>query len=196
MKVIEKIVGMLAILILVPCAILVIIIVGSSIFGKTFKNAITEEPTSEVMQTTSQEESAAPEEPATGAPMSETAEPASAASNAPITETGAGTFYITTPDGTSENGNIPVITLEKDATLIQIGIETIDLNANNLSYVFIDGFFVKKEQFTNSQSVIDLIDNSLTPGTHNVEIFQYENDNENANVLTHKSASYEIKPVQ
>lgn len=196
MKVIEKIVGVLAIVILVPCAILVIVIVGSSIFGKTFKNAITNEPTSEATQTTSPEESVPPEEPVTGDPMSETAEPASVASDAPITDTGTGTFYITTPNGTSENGNIPTIALEKDATLIQIGIETLDFNAANLSYIFIDEFFVKKEQLTNSQSVIDLIDNSLTSGTHKVEIFQYENDNENANVLTHKSASYEIIPVQ
>lgn len=108
-------------------------------------------------------------------------------------EVGNGIFILSTAGGTSENGNIPVLYVEKDAIIIQIGIETSNFDGNKLSYIFIDGALIDKQQLADSQSVIDLSGDLLAVGTHSVEIFQYEDDNENGNVLTYKSAKYEIK---
>lgn len=108
-------------------------------------------------------------------------------------DTGDGTFYVSTPAGTSENGNVPVMYVSKDDSLVQIGFTCSGINGNSLSYIYIDGMLSTKDQMSDSQDSIDLTGDSLSVGTHKVELVQYTNDSTDSAMTCYKSASYEIK---
>lgn len=106
---------------------------------------------------------------------------------------GTGSFYISTPSGTSQDGSVPVIYVAKDVQVEQIGVNTSDFDGKNLSYIFIDGIFNTKEQLSNSQSSINLKGNALKVGKHRVDIAQFNNNKTTDKVITHKVAYYEVK---
>lgn len=106
---------------------------------------------------------------------------------------GAGTIFVSTPSGTSEDGNIPTLFSDDDDQLIQIGLGTNDFDGSKLSYVYVDGMEKDKDQFGDGQSTIDLEKNDLKVGKHKVEVVQYDTDKPDGNVVTYKVAQYEIK---
>lgn len=108
-------------------------------------------------------------------------------------DTGAGTMYVSTEGGTSEDGNVPVIYAGSDDMLIQIGVCTEGFDGSKLSYIYVDGMLNSQEQLGDGEASIDLTDDALSAGTHAVEVLQYNNDDTSSDVITYKSASYEIK---
>lgn len=108
-------------------------------------------------------------------------------------EMGDGSMFISTPSGTSENGNVPVIYVESDLTLTQIGMSSEGMNGGSLSYIYIDGMLADKQQMANYQGSIDLTGDQLSEGIHKIEVVQYENDDTSGTMTVYKSASYEIK---
>lgn len=108
-------------------------------------------------------------------------------------EIGEGTTYLTTPSGTSEDGNIPVIYAEKSLEEMQIGLNAWDFNGSALSYVYVDGFLVDKEQLADTQTTLLLTPEYFTVGIHTVEVVQYENDDPTASMITYRTMQYEIK---
>lgn len=106
---------------------------------------------------------------------------------------GQGTFFISTPSGTSENGAVPVIYTDKNTTVQQIDLNTSGFNGKNLSYVFVDGLLNSKHQLADSKVVIDLKGESLKVGKHRIDVVQFNNDKITDKALTHKTASYEVK---
>lgn len=108
-------------------------------------------------------------------------------------DTGSGSMYLSTPGGTSENGNVPVIYAEADTSLMQIGLNTTDFDGSKLSFIYIDGMLLGKEQLANSQAPLDLSGDSLSVGKHTVEVLQYEEDSPENTLITYKSAAYEVK---
>lgn len=108
-------------------------------------------------------------------------------------DTGVGTMYLSTVGGTSENGNVPVVYSGSDDVLIQIGVATEGFDGSKLSYIYVDGSLNSKEQLGDGQTSIDLTDDLLSVGTHKVEVLQYNNDDASSDVVTYKSASYEVK---
>lgn len=108
-------------------------------------------------------------------------------------EIGSGTMYISTSGGTSENGNIPVIFADSDAALIQIEVDTESFDGSKLSFVYIDGMLGSKEQLADSQQSLDLTGNALLTGVHKIEVVQYSTDDPSGEMITYKTASYEIK---
>ncbi|ADK15668.1 hypothetical protein D9O40_04160 [Clostridium autoethanogenum] len=106
---------------------------------------------------------------------------------------GTGTFYISTPSGTSQNGAVPVIYADKNTQIEQIGVNTSGFNGKNLSYIFVDGVLNSKEQLAESQSSINLKGNALKVGKHKVDVVQYNNNKTTDSVITHKTAYYEVK---
>lgn len=108
-------------------------------------------------------------------------------------EKGEGTVYLSCEGGTTEDGNVPVIYSKKDTILMQVGLNAWDFNGGALSYVYIDGMLATKEQLANSQISLDLQGDSLTTGTHKVEVVQYTNDDTASEMITYRSFSYEIK---
>lgn len=107
-------------------------------------------------------------------------------------EIGDGEFFISTSGGTSESGNVPVLFV-RDESLIQIGIDTASFDGSKLSYIYIDGMLSTKEQLGDSQCSLYLAGDSLTPGIHKVEVVQYDGDDPENEMVTYRSASYEVK---
>ena len=107
-------------------------------------------------------------------------------------ELGEGTVYVATPSGTSEDGNVPVIYVS-DEIMLQIGLSAWDFNGGALSFIYIDGMLVGKEQLANTQTTLTLSDEQLAVGVHTVEVVQYENDEPGTEMTTYKSMQYEIK---
>lgn len=105
---------------------------------------------------------------------------------------GEGEMYISTAGGTSEGGNVPVLFIQ-DEFLIQIGLDTTNFDGSKLSYIYVDGMLLSKEQLGDSQISLDLQGDALQAGTHSVEVLQYDNDEPSGSVITYKSASYEVK---
>ncbi len=108
-------------------------------------------------------------------------------------ELGEGTVYVATPSGTSEDGNIPVIYADSDTIMTQIGLDAWEFNGGALSFIYIDGVLVGKEQLADTQTTLTLSGEQLAVGIHTVEVVQYENDEPGAEMTTYKSMQYEIK---
>lgn len=106
---------------------------------------------------------------------------------------GAGSIYISTPNGTSENGNIPVLFYDDDLLLTQIELAANDFDGSKLSYVYVDGMEKDKFQFGDTRKIINLEKDDLKVGTHKVEVVQYDTDKPDGNVVTYKVTQYEIK---
>ena len=124
----------------------------------------------------------------------EPSEPVETIPEGTYSDMGAGTIYITTPGGTSENGEIPVLYVSVDEFFTQVGLNTSDFDGSKLSYIYLDGELSLKEQLSDSQLSIDLSSTSqLSEGIHKVEILQFDNDDPTGNVITYKTASFENK---
>lgn len=132
----------------------------------------------------------------TDAAAPEESEPAESEKDIPegtFSDTGNGTMYISTPGGTSENGNVPVMYEEADVSMDQIGLDTAGFDGSKLSFIYIDGMLNSREQLADSQTTLTLEGDALKEGTHKVEVLQYENDEPSTSPVTYKSAEYEIK---
>lgn len=108
------------------------------------------------------------------------------------TEMGVGKIIVSTPSGTSENGAVPFIYVEKDS-LVQIGFDALEFDGAKLSYIFIDGVLNSKEQLKDTQTSLNLKDDEVKVGKHKVEVVQFDTDKVDGKALTYKSASYEVK---
>lgn len=103
-------------------------------------------------------------------------------------------MYLSTAGGTTEDGNIPVVSASSDMQIKQIGINANGYDGSMMAYVYIDGNLVDKQQLSDSQSTLDLSGDSLSEGTHKVEVVQYTGDTVSAdNVATYQTMQYEIK---
>lgn len=108
-------------------------------------------------------------------------------------EKGDGVAILRTAAGTSEDGNIPVIYASSDTALLQIDLKTEGFNGGALSFIYVDGILLEKEQLADSQTTLSLVEEQLAVGIHKVEIVQYTGDDPASEMTTYKTASYEIK---
>ncbi|OPJ60194.1 hypothetical protein [Clostridium oryzae] len=110
-----------------------------------------------------------------------------------IKDMGKGSISISTPSGSSENGKVPFIYNNKDATMEQIGLNTNNIDGSKLSYVLVDGIISDKDQLSDSQSTLTLQGDHLKAGKHKVELLQFSNDKPTGKIITYKTANYEVK---
>lgn len=110
---------------------------------------------------------------------------------------GNGEFYVSTPSGTSENGNIPVFFVDKDTLAgkvyesgVDLGINAGGFDGSKLSTIYVDGISQGTEQLADTQTSLFVSEKLTTVGVHKVEVLQFDDNN---NVVTYKSAQYEIK---
>ena len=110
---------------------------------------------------------------------------------------GNGIFYVSTPSWTSENNNIPVFFIDKNSLAgkdyesgVDLGISAWGFDGSKISTIYVDGFSQGKEQLANTQTSLFVSEKLTTIGIHKVEVLQFD---ENNNVVTYKSAQYEIK---
>lgn len=110
-----------------------------------------------------------------------------------VEDVGEGSFYLENESGTTENGD-PIVIYEDGTTqIMQIGITTNNFNGGKLTFIYVDGNLISKEQFGDSTSSIDLTQKELGEGLHQVVLKQFENDDENTDPILVKSAIYEVK---
>ena len=124
----------------------------------------------------------------------EPSEPAELIPEGTYEEMGSGTMSLSTPGGTADNGNIPVLYVSEDEFFTQVGLNAFEFDGSRLSYIYLDGELVSKEQLADTQMSIDLSNKKqLSEGIHKVEILQFDTDDTTGNVITYKTASFENK---
>ena len=111
---------------------------------------------------------------------------------------GDGSFYLTGPSGSTENGDEIVLYPEMDMwPHASVGIELWDMDGSIQTFIYVDGVELDKKQVgAGYQGSLDFDDDSLwaiTEGEHKVEAVQYA-DNDPANDMTfYRSVAYTVK---
>ena len=103
-------------------------------------------------------------------------------------DTGAGTMWLSTPAGTTEDGNIPEIVA--DASMVkQIGFNTADMDGS-VCTVYVDGMENMKTNAAvyMTQENITLEGEALAPGIHTVELVCMDGDDP----TIYKAAKYKV----
>ncbi|MGG2065834.1 MULTISPECIES: hypothetical protein [unclassified Bacillus (in: firmicutes)] len=114
-----------------------------------------------------------------------------------ITSVGEGKVKVTTPDGTSENGNVPAVFIKKDTIIQQVEIELANFQQDKEVFVYVDKQFEETHQVIElTQTIIALKEKTLQPGIHTVTAIQYENNDPNGKVINFAQAKFENKPAQ
>lgn len=114
-----------------------------------------------------------------------------------VTSVGEGKVTVVTPDGTSENGNVPVVFIKKDTIIQQVEIELANFQGDKETFVYVDKRFEETDQASElTQTTIELKKETLQPGVHTVTIIQYENNDPNGKVINLAEAKFENRPAQ
>lgn len=91
-------------------------------------------------------------------------------------DTGAGVMYLRTAGGTSEDGNVPEIAVQKDTMMMQIELDTEGMDGS-VCTVYIDGMentTINAGELT--QQAITLQGDALKSGSHTVELVKMDGD--------------------
>lgn len=110
------------------------------------------------------------------------------------TEMGEGSINVSTGSGASENGNVPVLFVGKDALLTQISLILENFDGDKETFIYIDEYFIEAEQVGfKTKTSLSLEGNLLKPGTYTVTAVQFENNDPNSTPVAFTEAQYEIK---
>ena len=109
-----------------------------------------------------------------------------------VEEIGEGECYLIGPGGTTEDGSALPVFASPDTVIMQIGIDARDMDGSKLSYMYIDGNLVQKEQMANYQGSLDLEKSSLKPGIHQVIVKQFDNNKEDGKLVFQHEMKYDL----
>ena len=104
-------------------------------------------------------------------------------------EIGTGKVNLVNESGSSEDENTLYVMYDKEAILVQLGIESENMDGSQPTIIYLDGKEVTKEQLGDTQTNIELKDKALEKGIHNVEFIQKDGDT----VTFYHLAKYEVK---
>lgn len=107
-------------------------------------------------------------------------------------EVGEGSVMLSTAAGTTENGNVPKLTIQKDTQLTQIEVDTKDLDRSAVTHIYVDGIENTKGNYGDSQNAISLSGDALKAGDHTVEVVQFKDDDTSGEVIFYRKLSYQI----
>lgn len=107
-------------------------------------------------------------------------------------EVGEGSVMLATAAGTTENGNVPKLTIQKDTQLTQIEVDTKDLDRSAVTHIYVDGIENTKGNYGDSQNAISLTGDALKAGDHTVEVVQFKGDDVSGEVVFYRKLSYQI----
>ena len=99
---------------------------------------------------------------------------------------------LATAAGTTENGNVPKLTIQKDTQLTQIEVDTKDLDRSAVTHIYVDGIENTKGNYGDSQNAISLSGDALKAGDHTVEVVQFKGDDVSGEVVFYRKLSYQI----
>ena len=109
-----------------------------------------------------------------------------------VEDIGEGECYLTGPGGDTKEGDTVQLFVSPDTVMMDIGIDAEGMDGSKLSYIYVDGNLVQKEQMSDYQGSITLKDNLLDPGVHQVTVKQYDNNSEDGAVVFQHAMQYEI----
>jgi hypothetical protein len=110
------------------------------------------------------------------------------------TPVGDAKLTVSTPAGNSSDGNAPVLFVQPDDLIIQIGADFENFQGDKQTFIYIDKIFSNTDQVGElSQTSLDLSENLLKPGLHTVTAVQFENDDPSSPVINFIEAQYEVK---
>lgn len=113
-----------------------------------------------------------------------------------VSPMGEGEVKVITPDGTSENGNVPTVFVKKDTLIQQVEVELTNFQSDKETFVFVDDIFADKYQVTSvTQTTVALKQTTLETGHHTVTAVQFENNDPKGNVVSFKQANFETQPA-
>ncbi|MBR2682581.1 MAG: hypothetical protein IKE22_04850, partial [Atopobiaceae bacterium] len=131
--------------------------------------------------------------------QSETTAVAAPERNLPIgeyQETGEGALYLINQSGTTQNGDEIVVYPNIDRMPYgSIGYELRDLDGSILTYIYLDGVQMEKQQIgIGFQGNFNLMEDwQVTPGEHIVEAVQYANNDPSGEIIFYRSEKYIVK---
>lgn len=102
-------------------------------------------------------------------------------------------FYVSTPEGSSKDLDCPVLFAD-ESEFETIGIWIDNFDGSKLTYFYIDGELVEKEQETGMYEDIVLTKEAKKEGKHTVSAVQYEDNKEGGEIALRLYATYMVKP--
>lgn len=109
-------------------------------------------------------------------------------------EIGNGRIYVSTPSGTSENGNIPIEYVDTNTVICQIGLSLMNFEGDKQVFIYVDKTYNKKVQAGfRTDTTITLSEDLLNPGIHTVTAVQFENNDPLGRVIEYHETKFEIK---
>lgn len=113
---------------------------------------------------------------------------------ADATPIGDASIVISTPDGTSEDENVPTLFVSEDDIMTQIGIDYANFDGSKETFVYINEHFNTSEQVGEAaQSTLTLSEPNLEPGEYTVTAVQYEDNDRTKEPIALTQAAYKIK---
>lgn len=145
----------------------------------------------------SEEEAKPKEETPAAEPVEIKEEPVTAESKYPFpsaSPTGNATITVSTLDGDSSNGDVPVLFVYADDVFTEIDIEYKNFDDSIETYVYINENFNAKEQVGElSQSLLNLSDDNLKPGDYTVTAVQFTDNDPTKEPVTLSVAKFKIE---
>ena len=104
------------------------------------------------------------------------------------------TCYLVGASGTTENGDALIIYSNGDTrNIYPISLRARDMDGSLLSYIYIDGELIDKEQLANTDTDVYVTGDPISIGVHEVLIKQYADNDEKGEVLFESDHKYEVK---
>lgn len=111
-----------------------------------------------------------------------------------VTAKGDATIMLSTPAGTTEEGNIPTLFVAEDDSVIQIGINYENFDGSKETFVYINEVFNVSEQVgERSQSSLNLSEDNLTPGDYTVTAVQFTDNDPSKEPINLTTAQFKIE---
>ncbi|TCP24915.1 hypothetical protein EV207_12218 [Scopulibacillus darangshiensis] len=110
------------------------------------------------------------------------------------TAKGNGKVVIETPAGSSENGNVPVLFVDKNTSFTQTDIDLSNFEGDKQTYIYVNKKFVQAEQVgEETATTLDLEGDLLKPGIYTVTAVQFKDNDPTKEVIGLASTKFEIK---
>lgn len=112
----------------------------------------------------------------------------------PTEEIGDGYFNLVNASGDTSMGQPITVLYDPDTIGTDFDIETYEFDGSHTTYVYVDGTFVEKQTFSETQYQFDVPNEILKKeGTHIVSLVQYDNDEESGIPITVKHQAFEVE---
>lgn len=112
----------------------------------------------------------------------------------PARDVGRGTFNISSPSGSSEEGKEVFIYIEKDKLFYQLGISLREMDSSKLTYFYIDDYEAGSEHVGYGyDGTLNVPDEVVKVGKHYVRAVQYEDDKQTGKVTFYHEHIFEFR---